>query len=83
MRWIRSTGPGCRFARGMRQVPVPGPSGPGPRIDLESGAWHSTPRYSGSTVRTDPAVPKMSSEAPGKILQLIFLWEFRSLFGSL
>ena len=41
------------------------------------------PRYSGSTVRTDPAVPKMSSQAPGKILQLIFLWECRSLYGSL
>ena len=25
----------------------------------------------------------MSSQAPGKILQLIFLWECRSLYGSL
>ena len=66
----------------MRQVPVPGPSGPGPRIDLESGAGHGTPGYSMSTIGTDPAVPKMSSRVPGKILQLIFLWECRSLFAQ-
>ena len=66
----------------MRQVPVPGPSGPGPRIDQESGAGHGTPGYSASTIGTDPAVPKMSSRVPGKILQLIFLWECRSLFAQ-
>ena len=76
---MRSTCPGCRFARGVCQVPVPGPSGPGPRIDLELGAGHSTPGYCGSTIGTDPAVLKMSSRVPGKILQLIFLWECRSL----
>ena len=70
---MRSTGPGCCFATGVRQVPVPSPSRPGPRINLESGAGQSTPGYSRSTIGTDPAVP-------GKILQLIFLWECRSLF---
>ena len=57
---MRSTGPGCRFARGVRKVPVPGPSGPGPRINLELSAGCSMPGYSRSTMRSDPAVPKMS-----------------------
>ncbi|CAH3023535.1 unnamed protein product [Porites evermanni] len=55
---MRSTGPGCHFVRGVGQVPVPGP-----RINLESSAGCSMPGYSRSTMRTDPAVPKMSSRA--------------------
>ena len=39
MCWIRSKGPGCRFARGMRQVPVPGPSGPGCRAQYAQVQW--------------------------------------------
>ena len=62
--------PGCRLVRGVRLVLVPGLSGPRPKIDLESGAGLSMPGFSGSTLRTDPAVPKMSSRVPGKIRQL-------------
>ena len=62
--------------------PCPRPQQTGRRINLESGTGHSMPGYSRSTIRTDPAVPKMSSLVPGKILQLTFLWECRSLFGK-
>ena len=40
-------------------------------------------RFSGSTLRTDPAVPKMSSRVPGKIRQLSCLWRRRKHSGGL
>ena len=40
------------------------------------------PRFSGSTPRTDPAVPKMSSRAHGKIRQPSYLWGDRNLSGE-
>ena len=71
-----------RLARGVHWILVLSLSGPRLRIDLESGAGRSMPRFSGSTPRTDPAVPKMSSRAPGKIRQPSYLWGDRNLSGE-
>ena len=74
--------PGCRLARSMRRVLVPSLNRPRLGIDLESGAGHSTPGFSGNTPITGPAVPKMSSRAPGKIRKLRCQWERKNRFGE-